>query len=332
MGGFKAFRVHKDQDKVAGRVETLTPDALSSGEVVFRVSYSSVNYKDALAANGRNRIIRGYPRIPGIDAAGVVESSSVDHIRPGERVLVTGFEFGTDHDGGYAGVARVPAGWVVPLPPGLSLYEAMALGTAGFTVALCVHRLEANGQTPAQGPMVVTGGTGGVGTIAIDVLAAQGYEVVAVTGKDRDHDFLKSLGAARIIDRKTLNAGTQALEPALWGGAIDNVGGDMLGWLTRTTRPWGNICSVGLAGGSSLQTTVMPFILRGVSLLGITSSGCPPEWRAPLWQRLATDLKPGHLDAIVTRVVELEDLPQVFADMLEGQHTGRTVVRLAGGD
>jgi NADPH2:quinone reductase len=288
-----------------------------------------VNYKDALAANGRNRIIRRYPRVPGIDAAGVVESSTASHIRPGDKVIVTGFEFGTDHDGGYAGFARVPADWVVPLPPGLSLYEAMALGTAGFTVALCVHRLEANGQVPAQGPFVVTGATGGVGTIAIDVLSALGYEVVAVSGKDQDHDFLRSLGAARIIDRKTLDFGKQPLEAALWGGAIDNVGGDMLSWLTRTTRPWGNICSVGLAGGDALETTVMPFILRGISLLGITSSGCPSAWRAPLWRRLAGDLKPRHLDSIVTRVVGLTELPEVFAAMLGGGHTGRTVVRVA---
>lgn len=328
MAGFKVFRVYDEQGKVGGRIEESTLERLSAGEVVIRACYSDVNYKDALAATGTGKIIRHFPRIAGIDVSGVVESSSDPRFKPGDEVLVTGYEFGVSHDGGYAQYARAPAEWVVKLPEGLSLYEAMALGTAGFTVALCVHRLEQNGQRPEWGPIAVTGATGGVGAIAVDVLSALGYPVTAITGKLKDHEFLRVLGAREVLDRTALALGDQPLERGMWGGAVDNVGGDLLGWLTRTTKPWGNICSVGLAGGSHLHTTVMPFILRGVSLLGITSSGCPREWREPLWQRLATDLKPRHLDRIVTRVVGIEELPPVFEAMLRGGQTGRTVVRI----
>lgn len=331
MATFKVFRAHEQGDAVAGRIESAAIDGLSPGEVVIRAAYSDVNYKDALAATGRGRIIRRFPLIPGIDVAGVVETSADPGFRPGDKVLVTGYELGTGHDGGYAEYVRVPARWVIRLPEGLSLYEAMALGTAGFTVALCVQRLEQNGQHPGLGPIAVTGATGGVGALAIDILSRLGYAVTAVTGKTGDRDYLTGLGATEVLDRTTIDFGTQPLERGLWGGAIDSVGGDMLAWLTRTTKPWGNICSVGLAGGSHLNTTVMPFILRGVALLGVTSAGCPPEWREPLWQRLATDLKPRHLDVIVTRIVGLDDLPAVFDDLLAGRQTGRTVVRIGGG-
>ena len=326
---FKAYRVHEEAGKAKGRLETLRLEQLSPGEVLIRACYSSVNYKDALAATGRNKIIRVYPRIPGVDVAGIVESSAEPGFKSGDRVIVTGYELGTGHDGGYAEMVRVPAEWVVPLPAGLSLYEAMALGTAGFTVGLCVQRLEENGQRPDAGPFLVSGATGGVGSIAVDVLSAQGYAVTALTGKRQQHAYLRALGAVEILDRNTLNLGAQPLEKAIWGGAIDNVGGEILTWLTRATKPWGNICSVGLAGGTELRTTVMPFILRGVSIIGITSSGCPADRRASVWQRLAADLKPRHLDKIVTRVAGLEELDQVFAAMLNGSHLGRTVIKLA---
>lgn len=325
---FQAYRVHEHDGRIAGRLERLGLNELSSGDVVLRAAWSSINYKDALAATGAGKIIHRFPRIAGIDVAGrVVESQDVRYA-PGDAVLVTGYDFGVDHDGGYAEYARVPADWLVPLPAGLSLYEAMALGTAGLTAAICVQRMETNGQQPDQGPIVVTGASGGVGSLAIDMLAGLGYEVVALTGKADATDYLESLGAARILDRNGLDVGRRPLEKGLWAGAVDNVGGDILAWLTRTVQPWGNITSVGLAGGAELRTTVMPFILRGIALLGVTSSGCPAELRQQLWQRLATDLKPRHLDRIVSRVVGLDELPDVFEAMLAGRTSGRTLVRI----
>lgn len=328
MSTFQAYRVHHNADGCAGQAETLGLEDLSPGEVVIRVAYSSVNYKDALAATGRGPILTRFPIVAGVDCSGTVESSSDPQLRPGDPVLVTGYDFGVSHDGGYAQVARVPAEWVVPLPAGLSLFEAMAIGSAGFTVAICMHRLEVNGQRPEAGPIVVTGATGGVGSLAIDLLSLRGYEVVALTGKPDAHDYLKALGAKSILDRRSLDPGTRPLERGQWAGAIDNVGGEVLAWLTRTTRPWGNICAVGLAGGSDLHTTVMPFILRGVSLLGITSAGCPTALRRELWPRLGAELRPRHLERIVTRVVDFGELPEVFEAMLAGRIRGRTVVRI----
>jgi NADPH2:quinone reductase len=328
-GSFSALRAYRNGGETRTRIEQTSIDELSPGEVVIRACYSDVNYKDALAATGRGKIIRNFPRIPGIDVAGVVQVSDDEHFKPGERVLVTGYDLGTSHDGGYSEYARVPAEWVVRVPEGLSLYEAMALGTAGFTVALCMQRFEQNGQHPERGPIAVTGATGGVGSIAIDVLSKLGYAVSAVTGKDKDADYLRALGASEIIDRKSLKFSSEPLERGIWGGAIDNVGGELLGWLTRTVKPWGNICSVGLTGGLHLDTTVMPFILRGVALLGVTAANCPRSWRELMWQRLASDLKPRHLDKLVTRKVGLADLPGVFDAMLAGRLTGRTVVSIA---
>lgn len=331
MERFKAFRIYREGERIRGQCEQLALQDLDPGEVVIRAAYSSVNYKDALAATGFGKIIRRFPRVAGIDVSGTVESSSDPRFQTGNEVLVTGYELGVDHDGGYAERVRVPAGWVVALPQGLSLFEAMALGTAGFTAALCIQRMEDNGQRPETGPVVVTGATGGVGSIAIDILDKLGYAVTAVTGKDRARPYLRSLGATEILDRNSLDLGNHPLESGIWGGAVDNVGGDILAWLTRTTRPWGNIVSVGLVGGSELHTTVMPFILRGVSVLGVTSSGCPAPLRHRLWQRLASELKPRRLDTIVNAIVALEGLPGVFERMLKGELAGRTVVRLCEG-
>jgi len=328
MHKFSAFRVHEQDNTLQSAIETLTLDELSAGEVVIRVQYSSVNYKDALAATGNGKILRKFPIVAGIDVAGMVETSSDARFQPGDSVLVTGYELGVAHDGGYAEYCRVPAAWVVSLPEGMDTRTAMGLGTAGFTAALSIQRMEHNGLTPDQGPVVVTGATGGVGCFGIDMLANRGYQVVAVTGKASEHEFLKLLGASEILDRNNIKLDGPPLEKGQWAGAIDNVGGDTLGWLTRTTNPWGNIASVGLAGGSHLNTTVMPFILRGVSILGITSSGCPPQWRAPLWQRMATDLAPRHMERIVTREAGLADLPEIFAVMLAGKTRGRTIIKI----
>lgn len=328
MTDFQAFRVYQENDRVDGRLERLALSDISEGDVVIRSAYSSVNYKDALAATGKGKIIRHFPRIPGIDVSGHVVESRDKRFKEGDAVIVTGYDFGTEHDGGYAEYTRVPAEWVVSLPKSMSLFQAMAIGTAGFTVALCIKRLEENGQTPDAGPFIITGATGGVGSFAIDILSSKGYEVVAVTGKAESHEMLKNLGATEILDRNSIKLDGPPLEKGQWSGAIDNVGGDILAWLTRTTKPWGNIAAVGLAGGSHLNTTVMPFILRGVSLLGITSSGCPSAFRQPLWDRLADDLMPRHLDRIISQTVGLADLPDVFANMLAGKTTGRTVVAI----
>lgn len=329
MNAFRAYQIRQDDSGFSASIESIELDNLSTGDVIIKVDYSSVNYKDALAATGKGKIIRGTPRVPGIDAAGTVVVSESDRFKQGDAVLVTGYDFGTAHDGGYAEYARVPAEWLVQRPEQMDAFTAMALGTAGFTAALCIQRMEQNGQHPSKGPIVVTGATGGVGTLAIDMLSNLGYEVIAVSGKSSSHEYLKTLGANEILGRDDIPASGSPLEKGQWGGAIDNVGGDMLAWLTRSVLPWGNIASVGMAGGSHLQTTVMPFILRGVSLLGISSSGCPTEWRAPIWQRLATDLLPKHLDNIVSATVGLEDLNRVFDDMLDGRTTGRTIVNIA---
>jgi len=328
MTEFQAFRVYQENNQVSGRLESLTYDDLSQGDVLIKAAYSSVNYKDALAATGKGKIIRQFPCIAGIDVAGYVIESNDKKFKEGDSVLVTGYDFGTAHDGGYSEYVRVPAEWVVVLPKSMSLFDAMAIGTAGFTVALCVQRLEENNQSPDLGQFIITGATGGVGSFAIDILSSLGYEVVAVTGKDSGHKFLSDLGASHILDRHNIKMDGPPMENGQWGGAIDNVGGEILSWLTRTMKPWGNIASVGLAGGSQLNTTVMPFILRGVSILGITSSGCPTSYRQPLWERLADDLAPKHLDKIVSNTISLNDLPEIFEKMLAGETTGRTVVEI----
>jgi NADPH2:quinone reductase len=329
MGAFSVLRVHRNTDgAVRAGLEKLVLDDLPPGEVVIRSSYSSVNYKDALAATGKGKILRQFPLVGGVDVAGVVTSSVDTRFHEGDQVLVTGCGLGESHDGGFSEVVRVPADWVVPLPEGMSLFAAMALGTAGFTAALAIDRLEQNGLQPGQGPVVVTGASGGVGSIAIDLLGARGYAAVAFTRKPETKDYLLSLGAAEVLDAKGITASDRPLEAARWAGAIDNVGGEMLGWLSRTVQPWGSIASIGLAGGVALHTTVMPFILRGVSILGITSANCPMDRRRKVWKRLVTDLKPRHLDSIVAGTVRLDELQEVFETVLAGQHRGRYVVDL----
>ena len=328
MNPFKAFRIHEREGKIAAGFKQMAVDALTAGEVVIRVKYSSLNFKDALAATGAGKILRKYPLNGGIDLSGEVVSSTDARYRPGEQVLVTGCGHSETLDGGYAEYARAKGDSVIPLPPGLSLFDAMALGTAGFTTGLAIHRMEHNGQKRAMGPIVVTGASGGVGSIAVDILAKLGYEVVAVSGKPEADTFLRSLGASRILRRQEIDLGKRPLETALWGGAIDNVGGELLTWLTRTVDNWGNIVSIGLAGSHKLETTVMPFILRGVSLLGVNSSSMPREVRVEIWERLATDLKPRFLDKLVTRTIPFDQLPAAFDGYVKNQIQGRTVVQI----
>jgi acrylyl-CoA reductase (NADPH) len=331
-GRFKAFRIHSEGGRIVARFEQITLADLSPGEVVVRVSHSGINYKDALAATGAGKILRRYPLVGGIDLAGVVESSSDARFATGDAVLVTGCALSETHDGGYAQFARVSGDWVIPLPPGLSAFDAMALGTAGFTAAFAIDRMEQNGQEPSGGPIVVTGASGGVGSVAVDMLAARGYRVVAVSGKPDAAAYLRELGAHEVLARQGLDLGSRALETARFGGAIDNLGGEVLTWLTRTVDFWGNIASIGLASGAELKTTVMPFILRGVSLIGINSSATPRARRIRVWQRIAGDLRPRHLARIATRTIDFDELPSAFPAYLDGAVTGRTVVRIGETD
>jgi NADPH2:quinone reductase len=332
MERFRAFRIHQEGGKIVARLETIGLDDLGPGEVVVKVRYSTINYKDALAATGAGKILRKYPLVGGIDLAGEVVSSQHASLKAGQKVLVNGCGLSETHDGGYAEYARVQGDWVIPIPAGLDEFQCMAIGTAGYTAALAIHRMEQNGQEPTgehSGEIVVTGATGGVGSLAIDMLAGRGYRVVAVTGKQSAAAYLEKLGAARVLLRESINLGSRPLEAELWAGAIDNLGGDVLAWLTRTTKFWGNIASIGLAASPELKTTVVPFILRGVNLLGINSVFTPRPLRLAVWQRLASDLKPRHLDTIVTRTVSLDELSQAFEPYVKGAMTGRTVVKIS---
>ena len=330
MSRFKAFRIFNEDGKVVSRLVEMSLDELDPGEVTIKTAFSSINFKDALAATGAGKIIRRFPCVGGIDGCGVVVSSTDARFREGDEVIATSYDIGVSHDGGYAQYMRIPADWVVPLPKGMSLADSMALGTAGFTAGLAVVRMEHEGLKPANGPVIVTGATGGVGSIAIDILAGAGYHVVAFTGKAEQTDYLKALGAKEIMLRSSLEVGKiKPLDKAIWAGAVDNLGGEVLAWLASTMNVGGALASIGLAASHTLNTTVMPFILRGVSLLGVDSVNAPMPVRQDVWQRLAGDLKPRHLQAMVTKV-SLEGMPPVFQQILKAQFHGRTLVTLDG--
>ncbi len=331
---FTAFRIHQikegEKKKITSGFEQIGLDDLTTGEVVIKVAYSDINYKDALAATGKGRILRTYPLVGGIDLSGIVVSSIDDRFKADDKVLVCGAQLSELYDGGYSEYARVKANSVVALPQGMSLRDVMALGTAGYTAAIAIQRMEDNGQIPERGPIVVTGATGGVGSFAINMLSNIGYEVIAITGKTEQESYLRELGATKLISRHDIEMGSKPLENAQWGGAIDSVGGETLAWLTRTTNVWGNIASIGLAGGYKLDTTVMPFILRGVSLLGINSVEMPISVRTQGWKRLAADLKPSKLALISPTTIPFSELPEAFDAYVDGTVTGRTVVEIDG--
>jgi acrylyl-CoA reductase (NADPH) len=328
---FRALVVDKAGDGVALALQDWSTDRLMAGEVTIRVEYSSVNYKDGLAVSADGRVVRSYPLIPGIDLAGVVESSTDGRFKPGERVLAHGYEIGVAHHGGLAEVARVPAGWVVPLPNGLSTRQAMALGTAGFTAALSVAALEDAGLQSGTGPLIVTGASGGVGSTAVDILAARGYEVAASTGSADAHAYLRSLGASEILDRAETSAeSSRPMERGRWAGAVDAVGGATLAYLLRTMDYGGSIAISGNAGGVAFSSTVFPFILRAVNVLGIDSVAVPIERRIAIWERLASDLRPPHLDDAITHEIPLAAAPDALEKIVRGEIQGRTVVRVAG--
>ena len=324
---FDAFRIHNDTAGYRSGVERISLDDLAPGEVVIRAAFSSVNFKDALAGTGEGKILRRFPLVGGIDVAGHVVASTDPKFREGDPVLVTGCGLSETRDGGYSQYARLESKWAIPLPAGLGLRESMILGTAGFTAALALFRMLENRQTPELGPLAVTGATGGVGSLAVDIFSRAGFEVDAISGKAEQRDYLHSIGATRVLDRDAL-ATTRPMESARFGGGLDNVGGPMLASLLAQTHPYGNVASAGLAASAALDATVMPFIIRGVSLLGVASAGTARDVREAVWQHLASDWKPAHLDRICTREVTLAELPGVFPTMLGGGSLGRTLVTL----
>lgn len=330
MDNFRAFRIDEQDGKIVAGFQELSIDDLTEGNVVVRVTHSTINYKDALAATGKGRILRRYPLNGGIDLAGVVVSSEDADFQPGSDVLVTGCGLSETIDGGYSEYARVDSKSLVAIPDGMTCAEAMQIGTAGYTAALAIHRMEQNSQMPDLGPVVVTGATGGVGSVAIDMLAGRGYEVAAVTGKAAEEDYLRKIGAQQILLRDEIDFGKRPMEKAMWAGAIDNLGGDYLAWLTRTMKYGGNIASIGLAASHELNTTVMPFILRAVCLLGINSVDTPHDLRRAVWRRIGGDLKPQHLDTIGSRSISFDELPDAFQAYIDGTVTGRIVVRISG--
>ncbi|MBV1910200.1 MAG: YhdH/YhfP family quinone oxidoreductase [Kangiellaceae bacterium] len=323
---FLACRIYKDEETVSHRLQQMDMDELSEGEVVVRVHYSGVNYKDALAATGKGAILKKFPLNGGIDLSGIVESSSSERFTKGQEVIVNGCGLGEIHDGGLAEYARVPADWVMELPRGLSMKEAMVLGTAGFTAALAIHRMLVNGQEPTKGPIVVTGASGGVGSNAINMLSGLGFETIAVSGRTMFKNYLRELGASKVCSVDELNLSERPLDKGVFGGAIDNVGGQLLNQILAHTNLWGNVASIGLADTHKFSATVFPFILRGISLLGVSSTNCPMSLRKEIWGRLGGDLKPNKLNKILTEEVALKDVSQVFEELLERKRYGRTIV------
>lgn len=326
---FKAYRTFEENKVVSSKFVDMTIDELDIGDVVIRSEYSTINYKDALSYNGAGRIMRKFPTNAGVDVAGTVESSGNPRFKVGDHVLVTGHDMGVAHDGGFSERVRVPVEWVVHRPKGMSAKDAMTIGTAGFTAALGVELMEHNGLTPTSGPVAVTGATGGVGSIAIEILAKRGYDVVAITGKESESEYLKKIGAKEILLRSSLDlAKIKPLDRSTYAGAVDNLGGDMLAWLLSVQKIGGTVASVGLAANHKLSTTVMPFILRGVHLLGVDSVNCPMPRRESIWKKLAGEWRPDHVHA-TAREVPFAELPAQFDAYLKSEIRGRTVVHIA---
>ncbi|MFE0505921.1 NADPH:quinone oxidoreductase family protein [Peribacillus butanolivorans] len=326
---FDALVVDKQEDQFSVSIQELTLDDLPQGEVLIRVHYSGVNYKDSLASIPNGNIVTSYPIVPGIDLAGVVVSSENPRYKEGDEVIATSYGIGVSQSGGYSEFARVPAEWIVPLPEGLTMKEAMVIGTAGFTAALSVLRLEENNLTPDQGSVLVTGATGGVGSFAVSILSKLGYSVEASTGKESEHGYLKEIGASTIVSREDVyNGKLRALGKQKWSGAVDPVGGEPLASVLSQIQYGGSVAVSGLTAGTNLPATVFPFILRGVNLLGIDSVNCPMDTRLKVWQRLATDFKLAHLEQLIQQEITLKDLPDVLPTLLKGEARGRTIVKL----
>lgn len=328
MSSFTAYRIHQDASHHAAGLESLSLEDLSPGNVVVRVEWSSVNFKDALAVTGRAKILRHSPLVGGVDAAGRIEASDDPRLPVGTPVVVTGGGLGETRDGGFSTYLRVPSEHVIPLPTALSTRDAMIIGTAGFTAALALERMEHNGQRPEQGPILISGASGGVGSFAVALCAARGYDVAALTLKPFSIDYLRDLGASKVILRDGLEMGRRALENARFGGVVDTLGGDYLGWAIRCVRPNGNVTCIGMATGTDIKTSVMPFILRGVNLLGINSVDVAHDTRARIWQRIADSVNRAQLDTICAGEIDFSELPEFCREMLDGHVMGRAVVRI----
>lgn len=329
MQTFEALVVKNEEEQFSVELQKLTLDDLPEGEVLIHVHYSGVNYKDSLATISNGNIVKSYPFVPGIDLAGVVVSSSDSRFKEGDEVIATSYEIGVSHFGGYSEYARIPAQWIVPLPQGLTLKEAMIIGTAGFTAALSVQRLIENNMSPEKGKVLVTGATGGVGSFAVSILSTLGFDVEASTGKESEHEYLKKLGATSIVSREEVFDGKiRALGKQKWAAAVDPVGGEPLASLLSQIQYGGSVAVSGLTAGTKLPTTVFPFILRAVNLLGIDSVYCPMETRLKIWKRLASDFKPANLEDLIQREVTLQQLPDVLPILLKGEARGRTIVKL----
>ncbi|CAM3924079.1 acryloyl-CoA reductase [Cohnella lubricantis] len=330
LQSFQALVVDKQEERLTVEVRQLSLQDLPAGELLVKVHYSGVNYKDSFAAMPNSPMVKSYPIVPGIDLAGVVVASEDSRFKEGDEIIATSYEIGITHYGGYAEYARIPAKWAVPLPAGLTMRESMIIGTAGFTAALSVQRLEENGLAPGKGKVLVTGATGGVGSFAIAILAQRGYEVEASSGKVSEHEYLRALGAASIVSRDEVsNVELRPLGKQRWVAAVDPVGGEPLAAVINQIQYGGSVAASGLTGGVNVPLTVFPFIGRGVNLLGIDSVYCPMEPRVRTWNRLAADFKPAEMERFVQREVKLEQLPEVLPTLLQGQARGRTIVCLA---
>ncbi|HLR63623.1 MAG TPA: acryloyl-CoA reductase [Lentibacillus sp.] len=327
MDTFQALVLEKTGNEANLNIRQLHMDDLPEGDLTIRVAYSSVNFKDGMVAIN-HQLVESYPLIPGIDLAGTVIDSQDERYNEGDEVIVTSYQLGTGHSGGFSEVARVPADWAVPLPEGLSLKEAMILGTAGFTAGLSVQRLKDNGLEPDKGPVLVTGATGGVGSLAVNMLAKQGYDVTASTGKTNETDYLKKMGAKNVIDRHEVEDTEQKpVRGKKWAAAVDPVGGKTLQYILSTLSYGGSVATSGLTGGTEVSTSVLPFISRGINWLGIDSVKCPMEKRMKVWQRLADDFKPDMHEEMVNEI-SLDELPNVLRDILDSNVRGRTIVKL----